>query len=187
MRLSCLIRERRRPWLDRSSISAHARRLVRRRRRLNATCHACDELGERARAPKNIDRHGTDPDRCDQCPYGCPRPDRKLRRRAVLFHRPTGCAHSSTSPRPTGVPWQLDRRRLGPMPDPKDAIIAIFGASAALPGLLLVFSAFIPAVLNGSYGADLPSGAARYQRWSYPGCIQLREYDSAGRSSRCTQ
>ena len=72
------------------------------------------------------------------------------------------------------------------MPDPKDVIIAIFGASAALPGLLLVFSGFIPAVLNGSYGADLPSGAARYQRWSYLGCIQLREYDSAGRSSRCT-
>jgi hypothetical protein len=35
------------------------------------------------------------------------------------------------------------------VPDPKDAIIAIFGASAALPGLLLVFSGFIPAVLNG--------------------------------------
>jgi hypothetical protein len=42
------------------------------------------------------------------------------------------------------------------------------------------------AVLNGGYGADLPSGAAQDQRWSYLGCIQLRKYDSASRSSRCT-
>jgi hypothetical protein len=144
MRLSCLIRERRRPCLGRSSISAHARRLVRRRRRTRCVMLATNRVNV-PEAPKNIDRHGTDPHRCDQCPYGCPRPDRKLRRRSVLFRRPTGCAHSSTSPRPTGVPWQLDRRRLGPMPDPKDVIIAIFGASAALPGLLLVFSGFIPA------------------------------------------
>ena len=71
-------RKRRRPWQDRSSISAYARRPVRSRRRLNAICHACDESGERARGTKEFDRHGMDPDRCDRCPYGCPRPDWKL-------------------------------------------------------------------------------------------------------------
>ena len=44
-----------------------------------------------------------------------------------------------------------------------------------------------PAVLNGSYGADLPSGATPDQRCSYLGCIRLREYGSAPAEARAAR